>query len=211
MRLFFQTISIIFHPLLMPTYGCLLLFFLKPNTPFDLLTPLKIKWLITGMVFLFTFLFPAFNILTLYKMKRISSIRLNEQNERTFPYVLTALFYLGLFYMLRDIQLWNSIKLLILGAGLSILTAALINLKYKISAHAIGIGGLLGGMIAVSYFIQTNFTLYYIVIILIGGMVGSGRLYLKEHTGGQITLGFITGFTIQFITFTVLHNLAFNG
>ncbi len=211
MRLFFQSVSVIFHPLLMPTYGCFILLFLKTGTDYDILTPLKLKWLITGMVVLFTALFPAFNIFALYKMKRISTLQLTHQHERGFPYLLTACFYLGLFYMLRDIQLWNSIKLMILGAGLSILLAALINIKYKISAHAIGLGGLLGGLMAVSYFTQVNLTAYYVGIILVAGLVGSARVYLHEHNAGQIYLGSLCGLGVQLFTFLILHQLAFNG
>lgn len=192
----------------MPTYGCFILFFLKSGTPYDLLTPLKLKWIITGMVFTFTFLFPSFYIFSLYKMKRISTLTLHHQNERTFPYLITACFYLGLFYMLRDVQLWNSIKLMILGAGISILLAMFVNLKYKISAHGIGIGGLFGGLITVSFFSQINLTPYYLLIIIIAGLTGSARLYLQEHRPSQIYTGFFLGLLVQCLTFYSLHFLA---
>jgi hypothetical protein len=207
-KAFFSIISAIFHPLLMPTYGCFILFFLKSGTPYDLLTPLKLKWIITGMVFTFTFLFPSFYIFSLYKMKRISTLTLHHQNERTFPYLITACFYLGLFYMLRDVQLWNSIKLMILGAGISILLAMFVNLKYKISAHGIGIGGLFGGLITVSFFSQINLTPYYLLIIIIAGLTGSARLYLQEHRPSQIYTGFFLGLLVQCLTFYSLHFLA---
>ncbi len=208
MKSFFTTISVLFHPLLMPTYGCFILFFLKSGTPFDLLTPLKLKWIITGMVFIFTFMFPAVHIYSLYKLKRISTLSLSNQHERTFPYIVTACFYLGLFYMLKDIQLWSSIKLLILGAGLSILVAAVINLKYKISAHTIGLGGLLGGLMTISFFVQINVTPYYLLIICVAGLVGSARLYLNEHKPSQIYIGFLTGFVVQCLTFYSLQFFA---
>jgi membrane-associated HD superfamily phosphohydrolase len=194
----------------MPTYGCLILFFFKSGTPFDLLTPIKLKWLITAIVFSFTFVFPAFYIFSLYKMKRISSLHIRDQKERTYPYLITACFYIGLFYMLRDVQVWGSIKLLILGAGIAILLTSLINLKYKISAHAIGLGGLLGGLMTISFFSQINITLYYMLIILVAGITCSARLYLQEHRPSQIYSGFFMGFLIQCLTFFSLHFLAFD-
>ena len=40
-------ISVIFHPLLMATYGCLLLFFGINNTVYDYLTPKDVKLRLT--------------------------------------------------------------------------------------------------------------------------------------------------------------------
>lgn len=102
---------------------------------------------------MFSFVFPVVNILVLYKLKRIPSITLSEQKDRTYPYIVTALFYFGLFYLLMDVNIWPSIKLFIIGGGLAILLTALVNLKYKISAHMVGLGGLLGILISVSYLI----------------------------------------------------------
>ena len=128
-------ISAVFHPLVMATYGCLLIFFSIKNTIFDYLTPLGVKWRITLIVFLFSCLFPAINIYILYKLKRIPSLTLSEQKERTFPYLMTAAFYFGLFYLLLDLNIWPTVKLFVLGGGIAILLVSLINLKYKISAH----------------------------------------------------------------------------
>jgi hypothetical protein len=159
-------ISVIFHPLLMATYGCFLIFFGIKHTIFDYLTPLDAKWRISVIVFAFSFMFPVLNIFILYKLKRLPSITLSSRTDRTFPYIMTSVFYFGLFYLLKDVNIWNSIKLFILGGGLAILATALINLKYKISAHMVGIGGLLGVLISLSYLLKFDMTIFYIIIIL---------------------------------------------
>jgi hypothetical protein len=202
-------ISIISHPLLMATYGCLLLFFGANNTMYDYLTPLDTKLRLTLIVFVFSFVFPVLNLFVLYRLKRIPSITLSNRGDRTYPYIMTALFYFGLFYLLIDINIWNSLKLFILGGGIAILLTAFINLKTKISAHMVGIGGLLGILISISFLLQFNMTFFYIVVILIAGIVGTARLILEEHKPFQLYLGFLLGCSIQIILFFSLQKIIF--
>ncbi len=193
----------------MATYGCLLLFFGIKNTVYDYLTEFETKWRISLIVFVFSFLFPVLNIYLLYKLKRLPSLTLSNQNDRTFPYVMTALFYFGLFYLLMDINIWNSVKIFIVGAGLAIMITALINLKYKISAHMVGIGGLLGVLISISYLIKFDFTPYYMATILLAGIIAFARLKLKEHSPSQIYLGFLLGLIVQTSLFFTLQKIIF--
>lgn len=149
------------------------------------------------MIFSFSFILPVINIYILYRLNRISSLRLENQDERTFPYVLTSGFYFGLFYLFLDLSVWPSIKVLIFGGGLSILLTALINLKYKISAHMVGIGGLLGSLIVVSYVLKYNAVPQISVLVILAGVIASCRLYLKAHEPKQIYSGFLLGLITQ--------------
>lgn len=209
MKAFANSISVLFHPLLMATYGCLLLFYGIKNTVYDFMTPPETKWRISLVVFVFTFVFPVLNILILYKLRRIPSICMENQNERTFPYIMTSLFYLGLFYLLKDVSIWGSFKLFILGAGMAILLTALINMKYKISAHMVGLGGLLGVLLSVAWLIKFDMTMFFIVLILISGLTAVCRLYLQQHTPSQIYTGFLLGFIIQAGLFFAFQSFTF--
>ncbi len=209
MRTVALLISILLHPLLMPTYGCLLLFFGIHNTVYDFMTPLENKWRITIIVFVFSFVFPIINIFILYKLKRIPSITLSKQSDRTYPYITTALFYFGLFYLLIDINIWPSIKLFIIGGGIAILLCAIINLKYKISAHMVGIGGILGVLISVAFLIKFDMTIFYTGVIILAGIIGTARLILNEHKPSQLYLGFILGLVVQLSLFFVFQKIIF--
>jgi hypothetical protein len=193
----------------MATYGCLLLFFGIKNTVYDYLTEFDTKWRISLVVFLFSFVFPVLNIYLMFKLKRIPGITLSNQGDRTFPYIMTSLFYFGLFYLLMDVNVWPSIKLFVIGGGVAILLTALINLKTKISAHMVGVGGLLGVIISISSLIKFDMTLFYILIILLAGIVGFARLTLQEHKPYQLYLGFTLGFIVQLTLFSALHKLTF--
>ncbi len=190
-------ISVLFHPLLMCTYGCLLLFFAIPNSMFDYLTTTDTKWRITFVVFIFSALFPLVNIVLLYRLKRIPTLTLSNQKDRTFPYIITALFYFGLFYLMFDVNIWPVIKISILSSGIAILLTALINLRNKISAHMVGVGGLLGALISISALTHFDMTVFYVLIILLAGLVGFARLQLNEHRPSQVYAGFFLGLLTQ--------------
>jgi len=194
----------------MATYGCFILLFGLKYSVYDFMTPYQVKWRLILLVFMLSFLLPVLTVFLLYKLKRIPSFILSEQNERGFPYLLVSLFYFGLVYLLFDVNIWNTIKLFLFGAGLAIVLSALINIKYKISAHLVGLGGLLGVLISVSYLLKIDITLMYIVVVLVAGAVGSARVYLGEHSFGQIFTGFILGALVQSALFFTLRQISFH-
>lgn len=161
------------------------------------------------MVFLITFVLPVLNIYLLYKLRRIPSLLLSDPKHRGFPYVITAMFYFGLVYLLLDVNIWNSIKLFVFGAGIAILLTALINLKFKISAHLVGLGGLLGVLISVSMLLLIDITWMYIVVVLLAGVVGSSRMLLAEHKASELLSGFVLGLLVQFGLFLILRQVSF--
>jgi hypothetical protein len=67
-------ISHLFHPLLMATYGCLIVFFGLTDTIYFIFTPFKLKLILTFTIFSFTFLLPVLNLLILYKLGYVSSL-----------------------------------------------------------------------------------------------------------------------------------------
>jgi len=194
----------------MATYGCVLLLFGLKDSVYDFLTPYQIKWRITLLVFLMTFILPILNIYLLYKLKRIPSFLLSERGERGFPYFITSLFYFGLVYLLFDVNIWNTIKLFLFGGGVAILLTALINKWYKLSAHMVGLGGLLGVLISVSYLLKLDLTPLYIAVVVISGAVASARMYLGEHGYGELFVGFVLGLMVQSTLFFTLRQISFH-
>src|ERR1700741_2427000 len=94
---FAKIISILFHPLLMPSYGFALLFFTQNYIA--TFTALRLKILILTVTFIFTFLLPAINAFILLKMGRIKSLEMESTEERVIPYTSTALYYFALYYL----------------------------------------------------------------------------------------------------------------
>lgn len=202
-------ISYLFHPLLMATYGCLIVFFGLTNSIYYVFTPLKLKLVLTLTIFAFTFLLPALNLLILYKLNYVSSLKIENRKERTFPLIMTSLCYFGLFYMIYDFNIWPAIKLFVFGAGLCILFTAIINLWWQISAHMIGVGGLIGVLLAISFFMQMPVFIVLSGCLIVAGCVAFARLQLNAHTPNQVYAGFVFGCLVQFSLFFLAQNLTF--
>ena len=81
---------------------------------------------------------------------------------------------------------------------MAIYVALIITFFWKISMHMIGIGGLAGAMMALSFRFGLDLWLLFSVIILASGLLGVARLQLKAHSPSQVYVGFVLGFLIVF-------------
>ena len=201
MRFFAQFFSYVFHPLLMVTYFCLLIFFGMNESMFYVFTPFKVKVILTIIVFVFTFLIPLLNLFILVKLKYVSSLHIEERAQRTFPLLATAFCYFGLYYMLSDFSIWPFFKLFVLASSISVLVASIINYWWQISTHMIGIGGITGVLIIICLYMQLPILIIVSFSFLIAGIVGFSRLKLSAHNSSQIYSGFFVGVGIQMALF----------
>jgi membrane-associated phospholipid phosphatase len=108
----------------------------------------------------------------------------------------------------------NTFSRAILGATIGLFLAFFINIFDKISAHTVGMGGILGfillfllqhGDVSI-YFQSVNEKIYgiplsliFLFSIVLAGFVGSVRLFLKAHSASQVYAGYFIGLISQFI------------
>lgn len=189
-------ISTIFQPLMMPIYGVALLFV---YTYFRLIY-INLFWTIMAPALLFSFALPACCIYVFYKFGIVSDLSLTKRKERFMPYLFTLISYAAMLYFYYQLGMprWFLMQI---SASLAIMAIAiLITVWWKISAHMIGIGGLLGGAMAVSYFIEkTNPYYLFMSLFVLAGMIGTSRLILRRHTLGQVIAGFGSGTVVSFL------------
>ena len=181
----------------MPTYGFAIIFFTKNYI--STCTPPRIKLLIIGITFLFTFLLPTINALILLRIGRIRSLEMETTSERVIPYGSAVLYYFALFYLFFNADFPSIFKILILGAAISILLTMLINYRWKISAHTIGIGGLTGAALGIIYRLQLDMHYVLMLLLFLSGVIGYARLKLKAHSPAQVYSGFLLGFSIELL------------
>jgi hypothetical protein len=181
----------------MPTYGFALIFFTQNYI--STFIPVNAKFLIIGITFVFTFILPTLNALILLKMGRINSLEMETSKERTIPYISTFMYYLALFYLFYSAQFSPVFVILILGAAVCVLLTLIINFKWKISAHSVGIGGIIGAVMGISIRLMIDLQLIVIVSILISGLIGFARLKLSAHSPAQVYVGYLTGFLVQLL------------
>lgn len=197
MKAFAQVISSIFHPLVMPIIGLFIIF--NTDSYINYAVDDNNKLITIALITIYTLIIPSFITLLLYFTKMIKSFEMNSQKERIIPYLFTIICYVITLYQLKQAPVPPIIYNFMLGATLSIMLAFIINIRWKISAHMIGIGGLVGALFCVAILLEIYITPYLIGTIFIAGLIGSSRLVLKAHTPAQIYIGFFVGIFCQFI------------
>jgi hypothetical protein len=190
--LFAVAVSGIFHPLLMPTLGTVLMLNIGGYMMY-VLNP-QVKLLIYGIVFLNTFIFPVIGSYWLLRKGFLTSFAMPTIQERRLPMLLTVIFYFFTFYILKQAPLPPALYLMILGATLAVLLTLIITMVWKISTHMVGIGGMVGAVTGLSLKFGVNLQFLIILLLLCAGLTGFARLQLKAHSHSQVYAGFLLGF-----------------
>jgi hypothetical protein len=188
MQKFYKIVSGLTVPLFIPTYGLMLL--LNMNV-FSIL-PYEWKMLAIGGTFFFTILMPALPILWMIRKGNISNVMISKKEERTIPYLFTFVGYaMWTFFLWKIMHFPFFIVSMAISCTISILLVAMINLKWKVSAHMSGMGGLVGSVIGISYVTAMNPVGLICFVLLLSALVALARLELKAHTPLQVFVGFV--------------------
>lgn len=153
------------------------------------------------LLFLCTFLMPASVIYYLYKIKIVSTLKMEELATRRIPYFITFLLYLLFgFFLKYKLPILREISLAILSIATCLFLIFIISFYWKISAHLTGIGGAIGLFIAITLKKGADSLFLPIIIsIILAGLIGSARLKLNAHNSRQIIAGFALGFFVSII------------
>jgi membrane-associated phospholipid phosphatase len=192
-----KIISSVFHPLIMPVIGLLIIF--NTDSYINYAIPSALKKAIIGLVGLCTFIIPLLIALLLVNRKVINSLEMETQKEPNIPYAITIILFILTLSLLKEAPVPPLIYNFIIGATLSVMLAFIINIKWKISAHMIGMGGLVGALLCVASLLEVYMLPQLVLALLIAGLVGSSRLLLKAHSPSQVYVGFIVCVSCQFI------------
>jgi membrane-associated phospholipid phosphatase len=214
MKLFSQLISWIFLPLFMPVYALLLTMYIPSleqgffqNNTIYLLDP-RLKLALLGIFFLFSFLAPAISLVILKRNNKISNLEIDNRSERSIPILVTAIYSLILawFLMVKTPPgiLPPAVYLLPAGGTVAIVLVMLITRFDKISLHALGVGMLMGFLIA--YFqTQAQFQMGILFLTtIVSGVVMSARLFLGKHNLRQCLMGYFLGILVIYLTIKFL-------
>ena len=155
------------------------------------------------IIILNTFLLPVIISYILVKKGWIKSLEMEKREERLIPYVSNLLLLLIATFMIYKLRLPRIFFLLTLGAAAALSLAVIINIKWKISIHMIGIGALVGTFFGLSSFLLVDLRIAIIVFLLIAGLLGTARLTLNSHRPSQIYAGFILGFVCEYFLISI--------
>ena len=192
-----RILSVVFHPLLMPTYGLFIIFQL--NTYLTYQYSAEARRFFYLLVFTFTFLAPVLVASYLVRQKTISSLQIPNRKERWLPFLFTVLFYFLTYYLLQRVHAAPIFNQMIFGASLSIVISLIVTFFWKISIHMVGIGGLTGIVYVTIEYLAPGANLIVAGLILIAGLVAFARIKLLAHNSLQLLVGYIVGFICTYM------------
>lgn len=212
--IFFKVVSVIGHPILLPTY-----FALTINDIYGL-HPI----MVVGMTFVFPFLVMLL-VFAVSQFKRTNNVHVGEivlsqedvaemsgnmferlegffatTRNRTMALAVVVGFAMLGFFVYKS-PMWSLITMLTAIASLGCL---LINNFWRLSIHAYGWGFALYLMLFQYSYVFENGFLMTILAILACGMVLASRLYLGRHNNLQVHLGFAIGVAVPALLYFAL-------
>lgn len=185
-------LSTALSPLLMPTYGV----FLALWVSILCLLPYGRRVVILLVCMGITCIMPLIFLSVLRHLKLVKDLHVNVREQRTIPYVFTAVCYAVAAYYLYYCHAPQWFVMFMVGASITILVMVLINLKWKISAHMAGIGGIVALVYQIHVQGLSAFELLGVLCltIIVAGLLGSARLALRRHDAWQVLAGAVVGF-----------------
>jgi hypothetical protein len=186
-----RIISLIFHPLLMPLYGMLIIF--SAPTLFGYL-PATVKKILLLIMFINNVIVPLLLMPWFRYRKIITSWIIAERKERTIPLMATSFFYCVTVYIIVRYNIPVFIKYFVVAAAGLTIVITILNFWYKISIHVAASGALLALIIILSLRMHTPLTWLLVTAILSSGLIMYSRLSLNSHTPGEVWSGFSLGF-----------------
>lgn len=195
MRSIAQFVSVVFHPLWMPLATYLIILSVDP---FLFVQPAVFSFLL--FILVINTIAPGISVVIMVKRKMLSSLEVEHRKERFAPFVLVTLYYVLAYVLIRvkGIHVPDEIFSLISGLIVSLLTALVISLKFKISVHVMAQGALVGVLIALSVRHQLGLHSVVSLAILLAALVAWARLRLGVHSTGEVYLGFVLGALLNF-------------
>jgi len=187
-----QAVSVIFHPLFIPLYVTCFLLFVHPLLFASYDEGRKLKLLATILVNL-SFL-PAVTVFLCWRLGFVSGMFLKTQRERIIPLAAAMIFYFWCWFVLKNFtEIPEIFRQFLLGSFITIIGAWLANIAFKVSLHALAMGGLLLFVVILLYTVEGGSAWYLGGALLIAGLVSSSRLLLGTHHPFEIYMGFFIG------------------
>lgn len=144
-----------------------------------------------------TLIMPLLTVYLLLKFRFIDDLQISNPKQRLLPYGILVMLLVFTMYQLYKVEL-NGLPLVFMGASAAcLLLNILINVRYTISTHAIGCGGLTALYVYLTVFQHLSvFNVFLILAVLASGLAGWARLYLNAHREHQIYTGFALGLSV---------------
>ena len=187
--------SYILHPLLMPTTGIFIIF--SSNTT-DAYMPDEYRKYVYLLIISGTFILPLC-LIPFYKYRNIiSGAEMKESHERRIPLLITAALFILTAYYLYTLPsgVLRTCRYFCTAGAAGVVFNYLINLRWKISSHMIGIGGITGLVVSLWLTHNQSPLIFAASSILASGILAWARCTEGPHSKMQIFSGYVLGIVL---------------
>ncbi|MDR0940985.1 MAG: phosphatase PAP2 family protein [Bacteroidales bacterium] len=180
-------ISVLFHPLNLVLVGSIISILFIPGISKEPMYALGLT------VLLLLYIIPLAFVPLCWVYAKITRQEFSEKQQRLTLLFSTSVIYISAAYNLVAQHPFVLLDSYIVASACLMVLSFCITIFWKISLHAIGVGGFLALVIQLS--LSAYFFAYLLIPIalIIAGLVMSARLYLHAHTLAQVVCGFIVG------------------
>ena len=198
-----KALSVLLYPLFVPTYGVALFCYMYAIQ----VMPLSLAWILVAIIgtLLLTCILPITAIWILMKRGEVKDLQIENPRERTMPFLYTILgFSFWCYFLAAILHAPLYIIYVAVGATVTIALIALINMRWKISAHLTGFGGMIGGIMSYCLGIGAIPTWGTLALWLgLSLVLMYARVRLQAHTPVQVCAGWLLGVTCTFIPYCI--------
>ena len=188
-----QTLSVVLHPLFVPTYVLLLVLLGPTQLSYY---PVSVKFYLFWVTALYTAVIPLLATGLLRSLGRISSMTVDRRKERILPLVIGAVCYVLCAVTVARISSAMLVrKFLVAGACCELFCLA-VTFYWKISLHLMAQGAVSAFLLLVTFGGVGNLTGVFALSVLCAGALASARLWLGCHNIYQVAAGYAGGFVV---------------
>lgn len=195
-----RILSMLFTPFYLPLVGLVVLF----SFTYISIFPWSYKLEVLSMVYLFTILLPTMLIHLYRRYHGWNLIELGHRERRMIPYIISIACYFTCIYIMEHLHMPHFMGAIVVAGLLVQVVCAIINVWWKISTHTAAIGGVGGALFIYGEYFGFNPVWWLCLVFVVGGMVGSSRMILRQHSLSQVVVGFWMGFACAAIAILFL-------
>jgi hypothetical protein len=190
-----RLVSVIFHPLFIPTYFFSFLAWALPTSLEPIGPELQPKFL--AFIFIVTCLLPFINVGIFKAFGSIRSFQMPDRKERLMPFVFISAIYVAvtyLFHLYARMNLNDDFLKFMVIIDLLVIVATIATFFFKVSVHSVTVWGLIGMLVPLNKITEVN-TIFYptLAVIALAGFIMSARLQVGAHTSREVTWGAVLG------------------
>ena len=184
-----RLISALFRPMYYSLVGFVILF----TVTYMQILPWRYKLWVLCSTYIFTIGLPILGIFLYRRLLGLTASQLRQRKARFWPYIISFVCYAVYLRIMYVMHLPRFMCGIVVGALFIQGVCLLLNLRWKVSMHAAGAGGIIGALMAYSVVFSFNPVLWLCGAVLLNGMVMTSRMILRQHTLWQVWIGTFVG------------------